>query len=228
MTRYPVKSMAGESLSEAAVGPMGISGDREVYVRDARGDIVTARTRPKLLLHHATIDACGEPIVDGLPWQHPDVATLVADAADEGARLVRARSGERFDVLPLLVATDGMVSALGVDRRRLRPNLLIGGVKEFSEREWQGRFLRIGSVVIALANLRDRCLMTTWDPDTAQQDKKVLTRIYREFGGAISLNAWAVSDGLAAVGDEVELLDNEVVTPPPILGRFVKDVEGAG
>lgn len=141
--RYPVKSMAGESLSESAVGPMGISGDRLLYVRDALGNIVTARTNPKLLLHHTSLDAHGEPTVDGLPWQHPDVAKLVADAAGNDGQLARARSGERFDVLPLLIATDGMVSALNVDRRRLRPNLLIGGVEKLAEQGWQGKVLRI-------------------------------------------------------------------------------------
>src|SRR6266404_2164053 len=30
--RYPVKSMAGEMLSEATIGEMGVAGDRELYV----------------------------------------------------------------------------------------------------------------------------------------------------------------------------------------------------
>jgi hypothetical protein len=34
----------------------------------------------------------------------------------------------RFDVLPLLVATDGAIAALGEDGRRLRPNVVVGGV----------------------------------------------------------------------------------------------------
>lgn len=74
--------------------------------------------------------------------------------------MVRAKSGERFDVLPLLVATDGIVAALGFDHRRLRPNLLLGGVEGLEEQQWQGRALRIGDAVIGLANLRDRCVMT--------------------------------------------------------------------
>jgi uncharacterized protein YcbX len=119
------------------------------------------------------------------------------------------------------------VSALGVDRRRLRPNLLIGDVEGLSERDWEGRVLRVGSAVIAIADLRKRCVMTTWDPDTVRQDKNVLTRIYHEFGGALSLNAWPVAGGQIAVGDKVELLDREVVEPPAIVGRFVKNVEAA-
>jgi hypothetical protein len=33
---------------------------------------------------------------------------------------------ERFDGLPSLVATDGAILELGLDIRRLRPNVLIG------------------------------------------------------------------------------------------------------
>ena len=49
----------------------------------------------------------------------------------------------------------------------------------------------------------------------------MLTRIYREFGGAVSLNAWAAIGGRIAVGDEVELLEHEVLAPPTVVGRFV-------
>ena len=36
-------------------------------------------------------------------------------------------------MLPLLVATDGAVAAFGRDVRRLRPNVLIGGVEGMDE-----------------------------------------------------------------------------------------------
>jgi uncharacterized protein len=77
---------------------------------------------------------------------------------------------ERFDVLPLLVATDGAIAALGVDGRRLRPNIVVSGVIGLAERDWTGRRLRIGDVLIELIKLRGRCVMTTYDPDTQVQD----------------------------------------------------------
>ncbi len=52
--RYPVKSMAGERLQEAFVGPDGIPGDRVLYVLDSRREIISARTKPSLLGHRAT------------------------------------------------------------------------------------------------------------------------------------------------------------------------------
>ena len=65
--RYPVKSMAGERLDRASMGPLGLHGDRVVQVYDGRGRLVTARTYPKLLGLHATLGPDGEPLVDGRP-----------------------------------------------------------------------------------------------------------------------------------------------------------------
>jgi len=142
--RYPVKSMAGERLERASAGPLGLHGDRVVQVYDSRGRLVTARTYPRLRGLHATLAADGEPLVDGRPWAAPDVRARVEAIVGAGARLVRNESAARFDILPLLVATDGAIAAFGRDGRRLRPNLIIGGVADLTEREWEGRVLRIG------------------------------------------------------------------------------------
>ncbi|PYO55477.1 MAG: MOSC domain-containing protein, partial [Candidatus Rokuibacteriota bacterium] len=116
---------------------------------------------------------------------------------------------DRFDVLPLLVATDGAIARLGVDHRRLRPNILIAGVEGLEEREWHGRRLRIGEAVIAVQKLRSRCVMTTYDPDTQAQDLSVLRRIVDEFGGRMALDCAVVRGGLIRVGDPVELIEQE-------------------
>jgi uncharacterized protein YcbX len=204
--RYPVKSMAGERLERAELGPDGVAGDRLLQVRDARDRIVTSRSRPVLLSHRGTIGPDGEPLVDGRPWATPEVDRDVEAAAGTGARLVRAEAPDRFDILPLLVATDGAVAAFGHDRRRLRPNLLIGGVSGLEERDWEGRRLRIGAVLIGLVDLRERCVMTTFDPDTQVQDVEVLRKIRRDFGGRLALNARVLQSGVVSVGDPVELL----------------------
>ncbi len=220
--RYPVKSMAGERLDAAAVGALGIPGDRALVVVDAAGRIQDARTRPALLRHRASLDAAGRVRVDGLDWETPEVASRVRAAAGPGARLMAVEGAERFDIMPLLVATDGAIAALGVDRRRLRPNLLIGGVSGLAERGWEGRYLAIGSAVIGFADLRGRCIMTTWDPDTGAQDAGVLHRIVREFGGTFALNAWVARAGEIAEGDSVSLMDRFEGGEPPLLGRYAR------
>jgi hypothetical protein len=123
------------------------------------------------------------------------------------AGLLRAPNGGRFDVLPLLIATDGAIAAFGHDGRRLRPNLVIGGVIGLDERKWPGHSLRINDVVIALVDLRARCVMTTFDPDTLEQDRQVLQSIVERFDGTMALNARVVDGGQIHVGDTVELLE---------------------
>jgi len=206
--RYPVKSMAGERLDDIEVTLAGFEGDRLFQVRRGpMGRIVTSRTSPGLLGLRATWDASGrEPLVNGLPWRAPGIATLVRAAAGEEARIEPGEEG-RFDVLPLLIATDGAVRELGVDRRRLRPNILIGGVDGLDERAWPGRFLRLGrSVVVQVAKLRQRCVMTTYDPDTQVQDLGVLRRIVEEFDGRMALDCAVVEGGRLRVGDPVALV----------------------
>jgi len=205
--RYPVKSMAGERLPQVAVGPLGLDGDRLVHVRRADGRVATARTFPGLLGHKGTLSPGGDPLVDGRPWRDPSVAADVTRIVGPGSKLVRDESADRFDVLPLLVATDGAIAAFGYDGRRLRPNIVIGGVRGLDERTWEGRDLAIGGVVIAIQDLRGRCVMTTFDPDTLEQDREVLESIVERFGGRLALNAGVVNGGLLRVGDPVALID---------------------
>ena len=207
--RYPVKSMAGEPLQQVIVEPLGLEGDRVVHVEDARGRVVTARTHPRLLGHRALLDSAREPLVDGRPWRELSVLADVERIVGPGARLVHDESADRFDVLPVLVATDGAINAFGYDGRRLRPNLVIAGVEGLEERTWLGRCLRVGEVVIGLDDLRGRCVMTTFDPDTLEQDRRVLTKIVKQFGGKLALNARILRTGQIRCGDEVELMAAE-------------------
>ena len=204
--RYPVKSLGGERLDRAEVSANGIAGDRGVHVRNGRGRVVTSRTHPRLLGLHATLGDDGEPLIDGRPWTAPESAAAVRAAAGPDATLARHDGPERFDVLPLLVATDGAIAALGVDGRRLRPNVVIAGVPGVLERQWPGRRLRIGQVVIALEKLRGRCVMTTYDPDTQVQDLSVLQRIVDDFDGQMALDSAVLAGGTIALGDPVEVL----------------------
>lgn len=205
--RYPVKSMAGERIESAEVTEAGIVGDRRVLVVGPGGRVITSRTHPRLLGLRASLSPDGEPLVNGRPWDDPEIAEAVQAAAGPNARLVRHDGPERFDVLPLLIGTDGAFEQLGVDHRRLRPNIVIGGVDGLAERGWPGHPLRVGGAVASVAQLRSRCVMTTYDPDTLEQDLSVLRRIASEFGGQMALDCAVDRGGRIAVGDPVELLE---------------------
>jgi hypothetical protein len=200
--RYPVKSMGGERLARAVLHPDGVPGDRLVHVEDEHENVLTARSKPRLLGMHATLGGDGEPVVDGRPWRE----VSVEEAAGRGARLVRWDGPERFDVLPLLVATDGAIAAFGHDGRRLRPNLVIADVDGLAEREWEGRRIAIGGAIVRLVSLRMRCIMTTFDPDTLAQNRSVLRGIHARFDGKLALDAEVERTGPIQVGDPVRLL----------------------
>ena len=206
--RYPVKTMAGERLERAHLGPLGIEGDRVVHVENARGRVITARTHPRFLGHKAVLGPDGEPLVDGRPWDSPEVAAEVVDIVGRGAKLARYDGAERFDVLPLLIATDGAIAAFGHDSRRLRPNLVIGGVAGLAERAWPGSRLRIGGTLIGIQDLRSRCIITAYDPDTLAEDTQITQSIYERFDGKLALNCFILESGEIAVGDEAFLVSD--------------------
>jgi hypothetical protein len=47
--------------------------------------------------------------------------------------------------------------------------------------------------------------MTTYDPDTAEQDKEVFLRIHRELDGQRALDCDVLQPGSVKVGDPVEV-----------------------
>jgi len=202
--RYPVKSLAGEPLEHAVITEDGIAGDRIVHVRGPEG-VRTSRRQHRMLGLHGILGTDGVPLIDGHPWTDDRALALVRAAAGDDAWLASDGYG-MFDILPLLVATDGAIAAFGRDGRRLRPNIVIGGVEGLDERTWPGAELHIGSVVIALDSLRPRCPMTTIDPDTLERDSEVLRDIGRRFGGLLALNADVVRPGTIRVGDPVRLI----------------------
>ena len=203
--RYPVKTLAGEPLHESVVNLDGMHGDRLVWVRGPEG-VRTSRRHHRLLGLRGTLSADERPLVNGLAWNSPEALALVRRAAGDDAWLEASEGLNRFDVLPLLVATDGAVASFGRDVRRLRPNIVIGGVDGLHEREWPGAELHIGNLIVRLDSLRARCPMTTVDPDTLERDPEVLRDIGRRFDGRLAINADVVRGGGIAVGDPVRLV----------------------
>ena len=211
--RYPVKSCGSEQLDTAILTPDGVSGDRIVHVRGRRG-LLTGRTRNGLLTVPVSTGADGTPLIDGRLWDSPEAADLIRGRAGSDATLVFDASPQRFDVLNLLVATDEAVNRFGRDVRRLRPNILIAGVPAGAEANWPGHALAIGEALIGIDSLRARCVVTTIDPDTGEQDLDVLREIRRDFDGELAVNCWVIRPGTIRVGDDAQLtaLDAEPAT----------------
>jgi uncharacterized protein YcbX len=93
--------------------------------------------------------------------------------------------------------------ALRAVRAASAPDVVLG----LEERSWVGSMLRIGRTLIGVKKARARCVMTTFDPDTLEQDPAVLKRIVRTFDGQVALDCWVIRPGTVSVGDRVELDD---------------------
>jgi hypothetical protein len=179
----------------------------------------TSRRYHRLLGLFGTLGPDARPRINGHPWDSPEALALIKNAAGNDAWLEAHEGLERFDILPLLVATDGAVATFGRDVRRLRPNILIGGVEGMAETLWQGAQLRIGNTIVRLDALRGRCTMTTVDPDTLEHDPEVLRDIVSRFGGRLALDADVARGGTVRMGDQVVLdLPANLSHTSPLIG----------
>jgi len=202
--RYPVKGLRGERLEHVHLGTKGVEGDRTVRIVNGRKR-VSPRTVPRLLGLRGGLGANGEPLIDGARWDRPEALDAIRRLAGENAELIRDESLNRFDDAPVLLNTDGALEALGEDRRRFRPNLVIAGVDGLGERDWVGRSLRIGEVELRVRKHCKRCLVTTIDPDSLEIEPAILTRIRREFGEKMGVYCEVTDPGEIREGDPVEV-----------------------
>jgi uncharacterized protein YcbX len=226
--RYPVKSLQGERLDAADVGPEGLTGDRQWALFDrSTGLGLTARRVPDLLFAAARLRTDG-----GVDVVLPD-GTVTADDAvlsDWLGRPVQLRGAEaergpRQYENPAVVGEDdefdwdafegahgafhdssrirvSLVSTgtLGTwDRRRFRSNVLLTGD---GEDELVGGTVRLGTAVLDVGTPVSRCVMVTRpQPGGIGRDTSVLRTIHRERGGALAVGALVPVPGHVVVGD---------------------------
>ncbi len=178
--RYPVKSMAGESVESAAVDARGLVGDRWFAVTDSDGRLASGkdsrrfRRRDAVFAHAAQI-VDGEVLVTG-----PRGVWPVGDP--ELDRALSEQMGDEVHVLPESGTPHqdaGQVSLVGTasldwcrehlevdgDRRRIRPNIVVRTSEPFVEETWAGARLQIGNVVLTVVERIERCRMV----DVAQE-----------------------------------------------------------
>ena len=216
--RYPVKSLRGELLESAQLTTGGVKGDRVVHVAGRRGPL-TGRTRTGLLTIPTCTAADGVPWIDGHRWDSEEASEVVRSRGGPDARLVADDSPGRFDILNLLVATDGAVERFGHDVRRLRPNIVLSGVADVLEPGLPGMALAVGDALIGVYSVRQRCAVVTIDPDTGSQELDVLRRIRNVFGGELALNCWVIRPGAVHVGDPVSVTPTQEV--PDRIGGWI-------
>ncbi|MGY1718242.1 MOSC domain-containing protein [Blastococcus sp. SYSU DS0552] len=228
--RYPVKSLQGERLAEAELGPLGIIGDRRwaLFDRDT-GFGLTARRVPELLFGAARVRPDG-----GVEVVLPDgtVTTDEAVLSDWLGRRVELRAAGDDDTVPTYESAVGddepdpnewrqwegapgpfhdsprirlsLVSTgtLGTwDRRRFRANVVLDGAGEDALR---GTEADLGSARLRFGTGIPRCVMTTRpQPGGIPRDTSVLKTVHREREGLLAVRAAVLAPGQVRVGDEL-------------------------
>lgn len=225
--RYPVKSMAGESLSSAQLGWHGLDGDRRLaFLRtgvQANFPFLSAGKFPSLITYIPLRDA-----EDALPSR---VRTPKGEELDLGGDALRAElttahgapvqlmriDNGIFDDAPLSIITTNAIAAVtaeaGVDAdvRRFRPNLLIETqhATPFPDDAWVGRTLHIGegedAPVVAVCTRDVRCVMLNIDPETAALDARLMKAAVRLNGNCAGVYCAIIKTGTVRVGDALYL-----------------------
>lgn len=231
--RYPVKSMRGESLSEAHVEWQGIAGDRDyAFVQsDDRSTFpyLTGRELPDLLLYTPTLRDPGNPHHSPVLVRTPEgdeypigSEELRASIAGRYARpfyLLRLGRRSTHDIAPLSVITTSTIASLGkaldmtLDPLRFRPTILIETPdgEPYPEEQWVGQVLVFGDgtadgVQMRVSESDVRCKMITLDPWTAAAEPRVLAEVQRLRGGQLGVYGLPQRLGTLRVGQAVHLL----------------------
>lgn len=222
--RYPVKSLGGEPIEAADVGPHGFAGDRRFGVVDeATGNVLTARREPRLLFATASWHE-GEVRIVG-----PDGEVLDDDAAmsswlQRPVRLVPAGDEGGVYENPLdaeaeadWVSWQGPGHAWHDSRRtrvsmvstttlgawspsRFRANVLLEGA---DEDDLVGTEVRLGTATLDVRKRVDRCVMVTRAQPGLPVDRDVLRTIHRERGGCLAIGAVVGEPGEVGLGDRL-------------------------
>jgi uncharacterized protein YcbX len=221
--RYPVKSMAGESLDAADVSWNGIDGDRRwAFVREGteRSGFpwLTLRQAPQLWQYVPRLVDTAAPETSVTMVRTPSgdeldvIDPALASELGHGARVIRQKRGI-FDAFPLSLITEQTVAGIAsladaeLDVRRFRPNILVDATdgRSFSEDEWVGRVLRVGEVSMRIDKRDKRCITVNVDPVTSDRDPSILRAIADNRESQLGVYASTVSLGRIAVGDSITI-----------------------
>ena len=221
--RYPVKSMAGQSLERVDVSWHGLAGDRRwAFVR---GGVVrsgfpwlTIRERPEMGLYQPWFVEPGAPDTSPTRVRTPSgsdfdvVDPALAAELWHDARVIKQHRGV-FDTFPLSLITTQTIDSLGatvgadLDVQRFRPNLLVEAASgaAFPEDAWVGAVLRVGGATLRVDKRDGRCAVVNVDPATARRDPATLRAIAQTREGCLGVYGSTVQPGRIAVGDRVYL-----------------------
>lgn len=229
LSRFPVKSTAGEDLSCAVVGDRGLVDDRGWAAYTADGGIASGKTTRRfrkvegLLSWRSmapTAGAVGEPPLlrspGGDTYRVDDPAASLALSRAFGRPLELRREGSvpHHDECGVHLVTSSSIRAveqlLGarVDAQRLRGNIVLDTEDDgFLEDAWSGAELAVGpEVVLRLGPGMPRCVMVDQAQAGVPAGRPMLQALGRVHDVLLGLQAHVVRTGTISLGDQTRLL----------------------
>jgi uncharacterized protein YcbX len=231
IVRYPIKSMAGTATESAFLGWYGLEGDRRFAFRRLGDDSgfpwLSASRLPDLLLYQpiGIDESSGEPLPTHV--RTPGGSNVELRSADLRAE-IGARFGSSVELMKLkhgifdeatvsvisLTTIAGISREVGfdLDRRRFRANIVLETEHSdaFLEDGWVGHALRFGDQeagpVVSVTMCDQRCVMINLDPETAEQDPRIMKTAVRLNHNNAGVYATVLRTGTIRVGDRVTLL----------------------
>ncbi|PWT79588.1 MAG: MOSC domain-containing protein [Acidobacteria bacterium] len=224
--RYPVKSMAGESLEVANLGWHGIDGDRRLALRRVNDQSgfpwLTAGKLPDLIRYSPVRKEEDLPThiqtPDGaeLPVFGEELAAEVARRYGAPVQMMQMRHGIFDDASVSVIASDtvceiGRLAGVSPDVRRFRPNILVRLLRSgpFQEDGWLGGVLTFGvgdDAPAVAVTMRDvRCGMVNLDPDSGRPSPEVLKAVVRANQTNAGVYGAVTRIGQVAVGQMIRL-----------------------
>jgi uncharacterized protein YcbX len=215
--RYPVKSMAGESLATVEIDSRGLAGDRWYAVVDGDGKLASGKHSNRFRRRDAVFEFASCTTQDGVRVTGRGGAWSVGDEALDEALSEAMRDAVR--VLPeagtphqdegevSLVGTaslDWCREHLGVDadRRRIRPNLVVDTSEPFVEETWSGP-LAVGTARLHVDRQIARCRMVDIAQEGLPPERGWLKALTETREMCLGIHLTVVEPGTVRVGDEV-------------------------
>lgn len=233
--RYPVSSLAGESLAEMTVGAGGADGDRMFGLFDATtGDV--ARPDSSSKWHGAPRIATRLGRAGSLQIRVPDGEWLAAPGEDADraasaflgfAATVRPFGGNpdsqsgapaapRYVKEPIHLLTTASLAEVkrlhpagDLNPCRFRPNLLVDLRPEpgrFPETEWVGRRIAIGALELTVTEACRRCGFTIIAQDGLASDPDILRTLVKHNAHNLGVYCTVTRPETARLGDAMRFI----------------------
>jgi uncharacterized protein YcbX len=221
--RYPIKSLAGESMEELRFDRRGVALDRLWALVNGEGEIASGKTTRRFrkvrgLLRHTALLEDGVPVIAlangrSAPVGSPEAQALLREIAGPGWSIQREGTVPHFDAGAVHIVTTTTLATLSAAARapvaveRLRPNVLLDVSEDgFAEDAWAGRMLRLGEVELRICCRVERCVMVNHAQSALPARRDVLKTIGRINGAHAGVYAEVLRPGSVRLGTAATML----------------------